>query len=411
MSVLDATQPYRPGPGGIKGWFGNLPITLAPFVMAGLRRVWPIAGGGKFWIVTRYDDVLEVFATDDAFGVPYHDNLDVITGGAPFLLGMDDTPQYHAQLDAVRATVRASDLPRLGDEAEARAAAIVGASDGRIEVVGVVRRVAFDLIGTYFGVPEPARGRLDVWGSRLFEFQFTGSTSDKPWLADVNEIVIALRAHVDAVIAARKAGAPGPDDVLARCLAGQAAGKPGYSDPEIRTLLMCMIVGGPPQPPMVVPQGMEQLLRRPEWLDAAGSAARSGDDARLHDIVYEAMRFDPLAPGLKRTVLTDHMIARGTPRARTIPKGATVVNAFASAMKDPRRIPNPERFNPDRLPHEYVHFGHDLHECFGRYINHATLHRMLKPLLAKPGLRRAAGAEGHLRKNGAFSDRLVVVFD
>ena len=88
-----------------------------------------------------------------------------------------------------------------------------------------------------------------------------------------------------------------------------------------------------------------------------------------------------------------------------------MIVAFSSAMMDERRIPDPKRFDPDRLPHEYVHFGHQLHTCFGRHINHATLHRMLKPLLARPNLRRARGAAGHLRKTGAFADRLVVEFD
>ena len=401
MTVVEGC--FRPGPGGVKGWVGDQVLRAAPAVMSVLRRVWPIAGRGGFWIVTRYDDVLEVFRADAAFGVPYHENLDVITDRQPFFLGMGDTPEYRAQLDLARGVMRPGDLPRLGDEAEARAAAIVAASGGQVEVVGLVRRVAFDLVAGYFGVPEPAAGRLDVWGSRLFEFQFTGSVADKAWLAEVEAIARAFREHIDAVIAARQPG--GPDDVLGRCMAA------GMDKVAIRTLALCMIVGGPPQPPMVVPQGIEQLLRRPEWLAAAGEAARAGEDGRLHDILFEAMRFDPLAPGLKRTVLKEYTVAAGTKRARLIPQEATVVAGFASAMKDPRRVSMPETFVPGRAAHEYVHFGHGLHECFGRYLNHAVLHRIVKPLLARPGLRRAAGAEGRLLKNGAFADRLVVVFD
>jgi cytochrome P450 len=80
-------------------------------------------------------------------------------------------------------------------------------------------------------------------------------------------------------------------------------------------------------------------------------------------------------------------------------------------MMDPDRVPDPRRFKPGRLPHEYIHFGYGMHECFGRHINHATLHRMLKPLLRRPNLRRAPGAEGRLRKNGIFAERLVVLHD
>ncbi len=389
----------------------SVALRLAPAVMAAARRVWPIPGGGKFWMVTRYDDVREVFAADHAFMVPYHENLQVITGNAPFFLGMTDTPDYRAQITAARAVVRADDLTHLGNDAEARVAAIVAAAGGEIEVVGLIRRVAFDLIASYFGVPEPATGRLDVWGSRLFEFQFTGSVSDKAWLAEIETFAAALRTHIDAVIATRKAVPSSIDDVLSRCLTAQATGQPGYADRDIRTLLMCMIVGGPPQPPMVVPQALEQLLRRPAWLAAASDAARAGNNGQLHDIVFEAMRFDPLPPGLKRTALVDYTVAAGTPRARMIRQGSTVLPAFGSAMFDPRRIADPQRFDPTRPSRDYLHFGHGLHECFGRMINHATLHRMLKPLLMQNNLRRAPGQKGRLSKNRGFAEKLIVTFD
>ena len=43
--------------------------------------------------------------------------------------------------------------------------------------------------------------------------------------------------------------------------------------------------------------------------------------------------------------------------------------------------------------------------CFSR-----MLPAILKPLLKRRGLERATGAEGHLRKQGAFADRLVVCY-
>ncbi|NGM35350.1 cytochrome P450 [Methylobacterium sp. DB0501] len=373
-----------------------------------LRHVAPIAGRGAFWVVTRYDDVREVFATDSVFGVPYAENLAVITGGAPFFLGLPDSPAYRAQLAAMQAVMRPGDLARLGDAAEARAAALLAGAGPQVDVVAFVRQVTFGLLGDYLGVPEPDRGSLATWGTRLFVFQFTGSVSDAAWRNETQVIATALRTHIDAVIEARKSGRGRVDDVLERCLALQDRGVPGYGDVEIRTALLCMIVGGPPQPPMVLPQAMEQLLRRPDWLARARRAARRGDDADLHAIVIEAMRFDPLAPGLPRKVLKTATLAAGTAREREIPEGATVIAAFASAMMDASRIPEPGVFNPNRLPHEYIHFGHGLHECFGRFINHATLHRMLKPLLAAGRLGRAPGVDGHLRKRGAFADRLLV---
>ena len=351
-----------------------------------------------------------MFATDPAFGVVYKPHLDVIMGDQPFFLGMGDTDQYRHDTAAMRKVVRADDLPVLAARTEAQAAEIVAGAGGRIDVVDtLVRRVTFTMLGDYLGVPDPQGGDLRVWGTRLFEFQFADQGNDPELRKQVDEIAPALRLHIQNEIAKRRID-PGKDDVLSRCLALQKAGDAAYSDDFIRTSLMGFIVGGPPQPPMVVPQAMEQLLQRPKVLAEAQAAARADDDDRLRCYVLEAMRFDPLAPGLPRVALVDWTLGTGTSHAFTIPAGAQVLAAFASAMMDPRRVANPRVFDPDRPASDYMHFGFGLHECFGRHINHATLHLMLKPLLKQPNLRRAAGKEGKLSKNGPFAERLVVTY-
>ena len=410
MSALTSRDVLRPAKKGLAGWIGGKMLALAPYAFAFLRHWMPVKKFGSMVLTSRYDDVKEVFATDPLFGVPYKPKLDVIMGGEPFFLGMADTPLYHRDTDAMRTVVRPGDLSGLGQKAEGMADAIVAAAPGRIEVVDtLVRRVTFSVLGDYFGVPDPVGGDLRVWGTRLFEFQFADPKGDPALRADVDQIAPALRAHIDKEIAKRKA-APGKDDILSRCLAQQKKGVPGFSDVEIRTNLMGFIVGGPPQPPMVVPQAMEQLLRRPDALAGAQAAARAGDDDLLWGYVVEAMRFDPLAPGLPRIVLADGVIARGTSHETPVKQGDTVLAAFASAMMDPRRVTDPTRFDPHRPASDYIHFGYNLHECFGRYINRATLHLMLKPLL-KRNLRRAPGSAGRLVKNGPFAESLTVVFD
>jgi cytochrome P450 len=390
------------------GWF----IARMPFLFRLARRIWPIPKLGSRIAVTRYDDVRDVFLNDRAFGVPYKENLDVIMGHVPFFLSMEDTPAYHQGRDAMLRIVRQEDIPqRLAPAAEAMAGKIVAEAGGRLEVVDqLVRRVTFDLLGDYFGVPNPPGGDLRVWGTRLFEFQFA-SDGSKELLDEVNRIAPLLRKHIDDELARRRAAPGGKDDVMARALALQAKGEPGYSDVEIRTALMGFIVGGPPQPPMVVPQALEQLLRRPDALAGAQAAARAGDDALLAAYVFEAMRFDPLAPAMPRVAIQDAVIAAGTSRARDVPKGTPLVVGISSAMMDDRRLPEPRRFDPHRLPHEYIHFGYGHHTCFGIHINKVVLPLMLKPLLQRQKLRRAPGKAGHLSKHGPFADALTVVYD
>jgi cytochrome P450 len=411
MSALTSRDVLRPGKKGLARWIEGAMFAAMPYAFAFFRRWKPVVKFGGMTLTSRYDDVKEVFATDPVFGTPYKPKLDVIMGGEPFFLGMGDTPLYHRDTDAMRMVVLPSDLAGLGQKAEAMAEAIVAAAPGRVEVVDtLVRRVTFSLLGDYFGVPDPVGGDLRVWGTRLFEFQFADPKGDPALRADVDQIAPALRAHIDNEIARRKA-TPGKDDVLSRCLALQKKGVPGFSDVEIRTNLMGFLVGGPPQPPMVVPQAMEQLLRRPDALAGAQAAARAGDDDLLWGYVVEAMRFDPLAPGLPRNVLVDGVIADGTGHRTPVKASDTVLAAFASAMMDPRRVSNPRRFDPHRPAGDYIHFGYSLHQCFGRHINRATLHLMLKPLLKRANLRRAPGRAGRLVKNGPFAEALTVVFD
>ena len=383
-----------------------------PFLFRLARRIWPIPKLGSRIVVTRHDDVRDVFLNDRAFGVPYKENLDVIMGNEPFFLSMGDTPAYHAGRDAMLRIVRQEDIPnRLAPAAEAMAEKIVADAGGRLEVVDqLVRRVTFDLLGDYFGVPNPPGGDLRVWGTRLFEFQFASDGSEE-LLTEVKRIAPLLRTHIDDELARRRATPDGRDDVMARALALQAQGEPGYSDVEIRTALMGFIVGGPPQPPMVVPQALEQLLRRPEALAGAQEAARAGDDVLLAGYVFEAMRFDPLAPAMPRVAVEDGVIAAGTGRERKVAKGSALIVGISSAMMDDRRLPEPERFDPHRLPHEYIHFGYSHHTCFGIHINKAVLPLMLKPLLKRQNLRRAPGKAGRLSKHGPFADQLTVLYD
>ncbi|HEX8654347.1 MAG TPA: cytochrome P450 [Allosphingosinicella sp.] len=411
LNILSADELFGPAPGAIKGLFARLFTAAIPTGLRLMRRFKPILSVRGTVVTSRYDDVIEVFATDRAFGVPYKAHLDVIMGGQPFFLGMGDTPQYRADTAAMRAIMPPEDVPtRIAPATEATATRLVAEAGGRIEVVDqLVRRVTFDVLADYFGLTDPPGGDLRIWATQLFRFQFLGG--DQALQARVATIAPLLRDHIQSLIEARRAAGEGPDNLLSRAVERQVRGEPGYSDDRIRTALMGFIVGGPPQPPMVVPQALEQLLQRPRALAEAQAAARADDDAALAGYVSEAMRFDPLAPGMQRIALTDHVLAAGSKRATTIPAGAKVLAAMASAMRDRRRVPDPESFDPHRPPSAYIHFGHGLHTCFGRHINEGTLHLMLKPLLKRPKLRRAPGGLGRLRKRGAFAERLFVEYD
>ena len=404
------TDVLLPAPAGVRGRLLGWGIAHLGAIFAILRRLLPIVRVGKFAVVTLHDDVREVFSADADFPTPYTPRLNVIMGGQPFLLGMGDTPDYRRDAAAMRAVVRPEDIPaRLIPGTLARAEALVAAARGRIEVVDqLARNVTFDVLCPYFGFADTADAALRVWATRLFTYQFADDGS-KTLHDEVAAIAPALRAHIDGLIAVRRgrpAAPTGADDVLGRCLAQQAQGAPGFSDAQIRAALIGFLVGGLPQWPMAVPQALNQLLLRPAALAGACAAAAANDDASLCGHVFEALRFDPLAPAVTRLTARDHLLAAGTKRATTVAAGTSMTVALASAMMDPRRVRDPARFDPARPAGDYFHFGDGLHTCFAQHINRAVMPLVLKPLLLRPNLKRA----GKLVKRGVFASELWVTF-
>ncbi len=410
---MSDTDILRPVDRGLSGKLQAFFFANQAAIFRFLRAAWPIPKAGGVAAVTRYDDVIEVFLNDAAFSVPYADNLNLIMDGAHFFLGVGDTPEYRQDVAAMRAVVLASDLPQLTAAALSQADAILDASGGRVEVVDFTRQVTFGVLCPYFGITPPSNGDLRVWATRLFEFQFTYSGKSDPGVKDPLYLEAArmaplLRAHVDKLIAAARGG-NGTDDVLHRCLARQAAGEEAYTDTKIRSALIGFLVGGLPQPPMVLPFALEQLLQRDKPFAQATQAAFAQDTDAVGRYMFEALRFDPLAPLLQRKTVKDAVVAAGTHRVARIPAGSTVGVSFASAMRDPRRVANPETFNPNRPSCEYMHFGYGLHRCFGEYINRAVLPAMMQRLLARR-VRRAPGAEGRLVKRRILANTLWVEF-
>jgi cytochrome P450 len=89
-----------------------------------------------------------------------------------------------------------------------------------------------------------------------------------------------------------------------------------------------------------------------------------------------------------------------------------VMASNLSAMFDPLAVPSPNAFRTDRPWETYILWGTGMHACFGAHLNRANLPAILKPLLAKKNLRRAAGAAGKIDQAGTpFPVHLHLEFD
>ena len=368
-----------------------------------LKRVWVASyPNNGTALVTRREDVTDVLTRDADFGVVYAPRMGMITDGANFFLGMQDTPTYIRDTSNMRLAMRRDDVPVIvAPFVATTAAALVDALPGRIDVPQMLTQpVAARLLAHYFGTPGPSEAEIADWTTTLFWYLFIDLKADPVLDAKAVAMAEAFRAWLDGWIAVRKADGEPRDDVLGRCLAMQAGGLAGMTDINIRNNLIGLLIGELPTTSATANLALDELMSRPEALAGAQAAARAGDDVLLAAYVFEALRFRPLNPIIYRRALREAKIADGRLRARRIPEGTMVMASNLSAMFDPLAVPAADSFRTDRPWETYMLWGHGMHTCFGAHLNRATLPALLKPLLAKPALRRAAGDAGRIDAQG-----------
>jgi cytochrome P450 len=400
------------GPKGLRRSFAVLRLFQPNLVIAkSIVTAYPNRGTA---FVTRREDVLEILGRDDDFEVVYAPRMEALTGGENFFLGMQDTPRYTRDVSNMRLAVRRDDLPAIiVPFVSATAASLVAAAGPGIDVPQMLTLpTAARLLDIYFGTPGPSEAEIIEWATTLFWYLFIDLKADPALGAKAMTQAARLRDWLDGRIAERKAAGAARDDVLGRCLAMQAGGLPGMTDRDIRDNLLGLLIGELPTTSAAANLALDELLDRPDALAGACAAARAGDDDGLAAHIFEALRFRPLNPIIYRRAVRDTIVADGRLRRRRIREGTMVMASNLSAMFDPLDVGNPGAFRTDRPWETYMLWGHGLHACFGAHLNRATLPAILKPLLAKPGLRRAAGARGRIDNEGTpFPVHLHLVFD
>jgi cytochrome P450 len=363
-------------------------------------------------VVTRYDDVKEVLADHEAFRVTevYAERM-ARTSGA-FILGMEDTETFRREVGILRKAVRPGDLGAIREIVEGAAGALIreAAPAGRIDLVGgLTRAVALRVVRDYFGVPGPDEATLARWMRTIFWEIFLDPLDLKAVRAAAETSSAEMLPYLDALIAERRRSPK--DDFLGRLIAMQGDPATRLDDAGIRRNIGGLIVGAVDTTSKAASQAIAYLIDHPDELRGAQRAARTGQDDALAAHVFEALRFNPQAPLLLRHCGSATTVARGTPRATVIPAGSLVVAATLSASFDPEAVEDPERFRVDRADRDLFHFGHGQHLCFGRMINHVQLPAVAGQVLRLEGLRRAPGADGVMRYEGPFPDRMIVEFD
>ncbi|MDT9692050.1 cytochrome P450 [Streptomyces sp. P9(2023)] len=266
----------------------------------------------------------------------------------PNLLAVD--PPDHTRLRKLVArefTARRVEAlrPRVQELADELADAM--APSGRADLVDAFAfPLPITVICELLGVPAADRDSFHVWSNELVAP--TGGTPER-------EVVEGFGAYLDALIEDKRAAGPS-DDLLSALIATRAEDGDRLSLPELRAMAYLLLIAGHETTVNLISNTMRALFAHPDQL-----ADLRADFGLLDGAVEEGLRYDGPVETSTFRIAKESTTVGGT----EIPALAPVFVSLAGADRDPRRFPEPDRFDIRREPRGHLAFGHGLHYCLG----------------------------------------------
>jgi cytochrome P450 len=354
----------------------DVAVVRDPFTAYGAARERaPLArliapGMPPMWALTRHEGA-RAMLDDPRFTLNAASFLrpDVPDEHLPYLRTMQEMEgEEHRRL---RRRVAPAFTARRAAEFRPRIARIVGAlldalpSGGTADLMAVFARpLPMEVICELVGVPASDRPRWREYGAAVA----TGAGAE--FAAAIPRII----EDAKEVVARRRAE---PADDLVSDLVRAAES----SDVELVTLVWHLVLAGQ-TPANLIGNALATLFERPETL-----ARLRADPALMPRAVEELMRWC----GPQLLTIPRHAREDVELYGVLIRRGEPVTAAIASANRDPRAFPDPERFDVEREPAGHLGFAHGPHFCLGAAPARVQTELALTALLRRfPGLTPAA---------------------
>jgi cytochrome P450 PksS len=343
------------------------------------------------WLVTRYDDVALVLKDErfvkDAANAMTPEQL----ANQPWFRKMfkvlkrnmlDLDPPDQTRL---RALVSRTFTPRLIEGMRGRIQALTGRLLDRVQARGrmdLIRDYALPvpttIIAEMLGVPVADRHAIHRWSNAIISAAAStwGLCTAIPnvwmFLRYIRKIILRRRAH--------------PQNDLVSALVGTEEGGDRLSDDELKAMVFLLLVAGHETTVNLIGNGTLALLEHPDQLERLRN-----DPALIKPAVEEMLRYaSPAEMATERYPREDVTIA-----GVTIPRGEMVFAVIASANRDERQFPNPDRLDVTREPNKHLAFGLGAHFCLGAPLARLEGQIAINTLLRRaPALRLAVAPDG-----------------
>ena len=333
------------------------------------------------WVVTRYEDVVNVMLTCSADRTPTPQQLEVMGMVAELqpiarvmvkqMLFMD--APAHTRLRALCATAftpaRVAALKqRIQEIADRLIDRVVDA--GRMDVIAdFANPLPAIVTAELFGVPVEDHQELKDWSTDFAEmlgnFQHNSDRARSALLATEN-----LVAYFQKAIAAQEKH---PRPGLVNSLMHAEVDGSRLTEEEIVANLIVTMVGGQETTTNLIGNGLVSLLKNRDQLELL-----KGNSGILPSAIEELLRYESPSQHTARLAPDDITVGK-----KKIQKRQAVIAVFAAANRDPERFPDPDKLDLRRTDNRHVAFAWGAHYCFG-----APLARMEGQIAFETLLRR-----------------------
>ncbi len=309
----------------------------------------------ELWLVTRYDDVLEVLK-DDRLSKGFYERIRwlprSIKGLYRNLITLD--PPDHVRL---RLLVQKAFTPQLIERLRERIQRICddlldnAAGNGRIEIVSqYASPLPLTVIADLLGIPAQDRSRFGPWARKIATAIASVDVTDQ--MRSFPGLWLFLR-YLRGLIARRRVQPQ--DDLITALIRAEEAGDKLTED-EVVNMLGLLLVAGYETTVHLISSGTLTLVQHPE------QRLRLQENPTLAKCAVEEMlRYtSPVEFAMPRLTREDVTVG-----SVTIPRHALVAAGLGSANHDESQFSNPEAFDIGRDPNKHVAFGLGSHFCLG----------------------------------------------